>query len=118
MSDPSVALADFRADHFEPYLGKTIRFLRPDSPPGEPRETVDLELAAVDRKSGSDEDYAPYRVPFSLLFRLREGRHLSPDAHTLQVEGLEEGDLLVTRVFVPSFLRKHPDAVWYEAVFG
>jgi hypothetical protein len=118
MSDAFVPLADFRADHFEPYLGKTIRFLRPDSPPGQPREAVELELASVERKNGSPEDYAPFRVPFSLLFRLREGRHLSPDAHTLQVEGLEACDLLVTRVFVPSLLRKHPDAVWYEAVFG
>jgi len=112
---PVVPLAEFRADHFDRCLGQNIVFLRPAPPPG---ERVELELIAVERKPGTAEDYAPFRVPFSLLFRLRQGAPLSPWAHTLQVDGMEACDLVLARVMVPAILRREPDAVLYEAVFG
>jgi hypothetical protein len=108
-------LADFAAEFFQPRLGDTFRFLRPQDPAAG-RETADLTLIEVhvSRHPG----VPGKRQPFSLLFTLRDAPPLNDRlTHTLSHPGLEPCEILLSRVTVPS-LEKHDGTMYYEAVFG
>lgn len=58
------------------------------------------------------------REPFSLLFVMQAQRELDRGLHTLAHPSFERCPLLLSRVAVPSYERKEPDGIYYEAVFS
>src|SRR5215470_7950613 len=75
-----VGLADFTADMFEPLVGQTLIFERPDSSDTPTLEPVRMKLLEVKRNPKSP---AVRREPFSLLFVMKDQPPLGKGLHGL-----------------------------------
>jgi hypothetical protein len=111
-------LAEMAAEHFLPYRGSVLTFLRPPAEQGKDeqgkRESVELELLRVTSYSDAARGL---RTPFSLIFRSVGGQTLGRGLHTLQHDAFEPSDIFLSRILVPGeYMRE--GGVFYEAVFG
>jgi hypothetical protein len=123
-----VALKDFAAAQFHPLVGRSITFLRPPYDSESPSGYAQLQLIQVTenqrtaraREADPSSYPAHFRTPFSLLFTLDLTAQppLALDLHRLQQPGLEECDLLLTRVIVPGRDPAGGSIAFYEAVFA
>jgi hypothetical protein len=106
------------AEHFVPYRGSVLTFLRPLDGQGKDeqgkRERVELELLRVTSYSDAARGL---RTPFSLIFRAVGSQTLGRGLHTLDHDAFEPSDIFLSRIMVPGeYLRE--GGVFYEAVFG
>lgn len=108
-----IALADFRAEHFEPLVRQPFRFRPAGTPHEAPAEMVLLEVSRF-----PNPERFPGRPPFTLLFEFRQGRPPSASLQRFAADGFEECDLLVTRVADPKRMRENPQGMFYEVVFA
>jgi len=107
-------LAEMVAEHFLPYRGGVLTFLRPADEQGK-REPVELELLRV--TSYREAALPGMRIPFSLIFRAVGSQTLGRGLHTLEHDAFEPSDIFLSRIMVPGeYLRE--GGVFYEAVFG
>jgi hypothetical protein len=110
-------LAQMTAEHFIPYRGSVLTFLRPHEQRKDDqgkREPVELELLRVTSYSDAARGL---RTPFSLIFRSVGGQTLGRGLHTLEHDAFEPSDIFLSRILVPGeYLRE--GGVFYEAVFG
>lgn len=110
-------LGEFTDEMMRPYVGQTLTFQRPT---GEPVELELIEVASQNRifevESARPEGWTRQRVPFSLLFSLKEGfSPLGQGLHRLQHHDFQSDEWYLSRVSVPQ--RDHNKA-YYEAVFA
>jgi Domain of unknown function (DUF6916) len=118
MTDTKPGLADLTAEMMRSYIGRTLVFQRPAS-----ADLVELDLLEVvsqDRifavESARPEGWKRHRVPFSLLFVLKDGfAPLGQGLHRLQHDAFEDGEWFLSRVFVP---QRDQTKAYYEAVFA
>jgi hypothetical protein len=111
MTDTKPSLKDFTAEHFHPFEGRTLTFLRPADDPENPGAPVEFQLVAVSALGPS----LGRRAPFSLLFRSVKGETLGRGLPTLIDSAFEPCELFLSRVQPPVGL---PAGVYYEAVFN
>jgi hypothetical protein len=109
-----IGLADFTADLFEPLIGQTLEFERPEIA-GSVSEPARMTLLEVER---SDQLPQMLREPFSLLLALKDQEPLGRGLHRLNLPDCEPAELFIARVTVPKYERKDPASMYYQAVFG
>jgi hypothetical protein len=112
MTHTKPSLKDFTAEHFHPYEGRSLTFLRPADDPENPGAPVEFQLVAVSALGPSS---LGHRAPFSLLFRSVKGETLGRGLPTLIDSGLEPCELFLSRIQPPRGL---PAGIYYEAVFN
>ena len=112
MTGTKPSLEELTAEHFLPYVGRTVPFLQPADERGNPGSPVELRLMAVETlgvaRGGA-------RTPFSLLFLSVSGETLGVGLPRLVDSGFEPCELFLSRILPPAGL---PAGVYYEAVFN
>ena len=112
MTDTKPSLKDFTAEHFRPYEGRTLTFLRPVDDPENPGAPVEFQLVNV---SSLGLVKGPgQREPFSLLFFSVKGETLGRGLPKLVDPTFEPCEVFLSRVQPPLGL---PAGLYYEAIF-
>jgi hypothetical protein len=111
----TVDLAELTAELFDPYVGQMMVFERPAGSEAEEEPPARMTLLEVHRGIPSP---ALRRVPFSLLFVMKDQAELSFGLHRLILSGHTPVELLISRVTVPKFQASDPMGMFYEVVFG
>jgi hypothetical protein len=116
MTDIKPGLKDFTAEHFMPYQGRTLTFLRSADDPENPGEPVEFQLVAISAFGRPGSAVPPgHRAPFSLLFLSVNGEILGRGLPMLVDPAFETCELFLSRVQPPVGL---PPGVYFEAVFN
>jgi hypothetical protein len=118
MTDIKLGLKDFTAEHFLPYEGRVLTFLRPADDPENPGAPMEFQLVAVSalgpvkRPAGAAQGQ---REPFSLLFLSVKGETLGSGLPRLVDPAFEPCELFLSRIQPPM---GSPAGVYYEAIFN
>jgi hypothetical protein len=116
MTDIKPSLKDFTAEHFMPYQGRTLTFLRSADDPENPGAPVEFQLVSVSASGRSGSAAPPgHRAPFSLLFLSVSGETLGRGLPKLVDSAFEPCELFLSRIQPPL---GSPSGVYYEAVFN
>jgi hypothetical protein len=118
MTDIKPGLKDFTAEHFLPYEGRILAFLRPADDPQNPGAPMEFQLVTVSSlgpmKGPAGAPQGP-RQPFSLLFLSVKGETLGKGLPKLADPAFEPCEVFLSRVQPPMGL---PAGVYYEAIFN
>ena len=112
MTGVKPSLEELTAEHFLPYVGRTLPFLQPADEQGNRGVPVELRLIAVETLGPGG---GRARAPFSLLFLSANGETLEMGLPRLVDPGFEPCELFLSRILPPAGL---PAGVYYEAVFN